>query len=362
MTKRSLPILLAVALIGTCGSEQPAEATDSAVILMYHHIDASTPASTSVTPDQFEAHLEHLKNEGYRVRPLLEVVTALQSGQPVEDKTVILTFDDGYSSVFDTAMPMLRSRDWPYTVFVTSDYAEGNHRGYLDWDRLRELTANGATIGNHTQTHAHLVRRLDGESEREWRERIRNEIEGAQSKLEQELGDAVIPVLAYPFGEYDIEIKDIVDDLGLTALGQHSGAAGSASDFLALPRFPVASGYDNLELFAERVRSKALPAEQVDNEEHVVAEYDPQPSLRLRLSPGDYRADALACFATAQGAMDIEWIGDGFEVAVARPREELGAGRSKYNCTAPSASESGIYYWFSYLWMKRNTDGSWYEE
>ncbi|HEY5622553.1 MAG TPA: polysaccharide deacetylase family protein [Gammaproteobacteria bacterium] len=360
--KRRLGATLCTLVAAACGIEQPAGAADSAVILMYHHVDASTPASTSVTPERFEAHLEHLEDEGYRVRPLLDVLEALRSGQPVEDRTVVLTFDDGYSSVLDAAMPLLRSRNWPFTVFVASDYAEGNHRGYLDWDGLRELTANGATIGNHSRSHAHFVRRLRGESERQWRDRIRDEIEAAGRRLEDELGEAVIPVLAYPFGEYDTDVKGIVAELGLFALGQHSGAAGSNSDFLALPRFPVASGYDDLDGFAQRLRSKALPVELIGGEEHVVADGASLPTLRIRLLPGDYRADALACYATAQGAMDIEWLGDNFEEVAARPRASLAPGRSKYNCTAPSASENGVFYWFSYLWMNRNEDGSWYAE
>ena len=146
------------------------------------------------------------------------------------------------------------------------------------------------------------------------------------------------------------------------ALGQHSGAAGTASDFFALPRFPVASGYDSLEDFAERVRSRTLPIEIVGAESHVIAANEARPPLRLRLLPGDYRANSLACYATAQGAMEIEWLGNDFEEAITRPREPLRPGRSKYNCTAISASETGVYYWFSYLWMKKNDDGSWYAE
>jgi len=362
MTRRHLCALFVVALVGACGSEQPAGAADDAVILMYHHVDESTPPSTSVTPEQFETHLDHLDNEGYRVRPLLDVVTALQNGDAIDDKTVVITFDDAYVSVLEAAMPMLRDRNWPFTVFVTTDYASGNHRGYLDWEQLRELTANGATVGNHTRSHAHLVLRLDGESEREWRQRITAEIDGAAVRLSDELGDAVIPVLAYPFGEYDSEIKSIVEDLGLVALGQHSGAAGSVSDFLALPRFPVASGYDDIDDFAERVRSRTLPVSVVGTERHVIDSSDSRPPLRLRLLPGDYRADSLACYATLQGAMEIEWLGDAEEEFSARPTAPLRPGRSKYNCTAASASEAGVYYWFSYLWMMKNDDGSWYAE
>ncbi len=362
MTRLHLAVVLAVIVASTIGTQRSAGAADSAVILLYHHVDTSTPASTSVTPEQFEAHLDHLNDEGYRVRPLLEVLNTLRAGEAVEEKTVVITFDDGYVSILQSAMPMLRNRGWPFSVFISSDYASGDYGGYMDWDQLRELAESGATIGNHTRTHTHLVRRLEGESESAWRERVLAEIEDSSNRLSEELGDAVVPVLAYPFGEYDSAIKAIVDDLGLLALGQHSGAAGSGSDFLALPRFPVASGYDDLDDFAERIRSRALPVQLVGAETHLVDDSDSRPSLRLRLLPGDYRADSLACYATAQGVMEIDWLGNNFEELVARPQAPLRPGRSKYNCTAASRSETGVYYWFSYLWMRKNDDGSWYAE
>ncbi len=362
MTRRHILAFVLAALGGACVSEQPAGAADSAVILMYHHVDSETPPSTSITPERFSAQLDYLERENFRVRPLLEVLEALQSGNAIADKTVVLTFDDGYESVLENAMPLLRSRGWPFTVFVTTNYADQNYGGYLNWEQIRRLAANGATIGNHTRTHAHLVRRLPGESEREWQQRVRAEIADAGQRLASEVGTAAIPALAYPYGEYDATVRATARDLGLFSLGQHSGAAGSQSDLFALPRFPVASGYDSLEDFSLRVHSRTLPARVVGRERHVLDADDLRPALRLELAPGDFRAAELACYATAQGAIDLTWNPENPEEVVARPREPLGAGRTKYNCTAPSASESGVYYWFSYLWMKKNADGSWYTE
>jgi hypothetical protein len=58
----------------------------------------------------------------------------------------------------------------------------------------------------------------------------------------------------------------------------------------------------------------------------------------------------------------LSWTRDeGLEV-VARPVQPLRPGRTRVNCTAPSTTESGVYYWYGYLWMKKNGDGSWYAE
>ncbi len=355
---------LVLALIGSAFvSQRLAEAADSAVILMYHHIDRETPQSTSVTPERFSAHLDYLSQEGFTIRPLLEVLEAIRSGSELADKTVVLTFDDGYVSVLMNALPLVRARDWPFTVFVSTDYVDKGYDAYLNWDQLRQLADNGGTIGNHTRTHRHLLHRADDESAQTWQQRVRDEIIDAGERIRSELGDAAIPVLAYPYGEYDESLREITQQLGLFALGQHSGAVGPQSDLLAAPRFPIATGYDGLDDFELRVHSRTLPARILGREVHVLDPGESQPALRLQITPGNFRADDLACYASNQGAMDLQsWTRDEHLEVVARPLQPLSPGRTKVNCTAPSTTEQGVYYWYGYLWMTKNGDGSWYAE
>lgn len=61
------------------GPSWSAFAADSAVVLQYHHVSADTPASTSVSPEQFERHLEYLAENGFNVRPLERAIMALQT-------------------------------------------------------------------------------------------------------------------------------------------------------------------------------------------------------------------------------------------------------------------------------------------
>ena len=362
MTNRSALVLVLLSIPGIGFYNPAAIAADSAVIFVYHHVDSETPAITSVTPERFAEHLEFLEKENFHVRPLLEILRAIEAGQPVKDKTVALTFDDGYNSVLETAMPMLASRNWPFTVFVSTDNSDRGYGSYLGWDELRELSENGATIGNHTRTHAHLIRRNDGEAHEDYSARVRAEIVAAGERISSELGDAAIPVFAYPYGEYNAKLKEIVRDLGLLGLGQHSGAVGPQSDLLAAPRYPVTTGYDELDDFALRARSRPLPASVPGPERHLLENSEPPPVLRLEISPGDFRIGELACYAPNQGAMELVWADNDMTDVTIRPSQAFGAGRTKYNCTAPSASESGVYYWYSHLWIKRNSDGSWYVE
>jgi peptidoglycan/xylan/chitin deacetylase (PgdA/CDA1 family) len=363
---RQLFVLASLALVAS----QASSATGG-VIFLYHHVAEDTPAATSVTPEAFAAQLDFLEREGFAVVPVLELLKAVAAGDALPDKTVALSFDDAYSSVLSAAVPELRSRGWPFTVFVNTAAIDDGYRGYLSWDELRVLGENGGTIGNHSVSHAHLVRELPGESGGDWRRRIHDEIAAAAERLEAEVGDYLVPVFAYPYGEYTPELARIVDEHGLFGLGQHSGAVGPASDLLAAPRYPIATGLGlSADDFALRARSRALPLAPAGPERHIVAAGEDRPAVELALATADddIRLDELACYASGQGGMQIEWR-DGrtpgageagaFLVTPVRP---LGPGRSKYNCTAPSRASPGVYYWYSWLWMKRRDDGAWYDE
>jgi peptidoglycan/xylan/chitin deacetylase (PgdA/CDA1 family) len=356
---RGSSIVLMALLLAACD----VPAAQDGVIFMYHHVDAATPRSTSISPDEFAAQLAYLEREEFHVLPLLELIESLQSGETLPERSVAITFDDGYDSVLTAALPELSARGWPFTVFVNTQAIDEAYSGYLSWDDLRELGANGATIGNHSVSHAHLVRRLDGENAAAWNRRVSGEIRVANERLRAEVGDYLIPVFAYPYGEYTSELESIVRAQGLFGLGQQSGAVGATSDFLALPRYPIASSLDlSAEDFALRAHSRALPVRVSGPEQHVVAR-DPRPSVELEIvSDDDLRLGELACYASGQGRMNVEWDGASMRKFRAVPLEPLGPGRSKYNCTAPSRSVNGVYYWYAYLWMKQREDGSWYDE
>ena len=80
---------------------------DKAVILMYHNISEQTPSITSVTPETFKQHLRYLEDHKYSVWPLSKVLNHLLNNKPVPARTVVLTFDDAYISVYTEAYPLL---------------------------------------------------------------------------------------------------------------------------------------------------------------------------------------------------------------------------------------------------------------
>jgi peptidoglycan/xylan/chitin deacetylase (PgdA/CDA1 family) len=340
----------------------PLHAADHAAILLYHHVSDNTPASTSVTPDVFRLHLAYLDAGGYTVLPLGKILETLASGAELPDKTIAITFDDAYRSVLDQAAPLLRKRGWPFTVFVSTQAIDGGYRNYLSWEDLRKLVDAGAEIGNHSYSHGHLVRRLQGESAQQWRTRVEADIQLAQRQLREHLG--VTPILfSYPYGEYTTELQDLVGALGYFGIAQQSGAVGRGFDKLAVPRFPMATHYAEMQRFAVSVKARPLPVGNVDFEPRVrqKGRTDRQ-RYAFDLLPGDYRAAALACYGNDGKPLSFSRQTSRGVTRISMPLPAWSAGRRKINCTAPSSKEQGVFYWYAQQWLVTRADGTWYEE
>lgn len=333
-----------------------APALEAAVVLQYHHVSDETPASTSTLPERFEMHLDHLAEAGFEVVPLQDLVDALRHGEPIPDKTAAITFDDGYISIYETAWPMLRDRGWPFTVFVNTEPHDEKRPLFMSWDQLRELHAAGAAIANHGVTHPYLLKRQPGHDEAQWKAWVAAEITGAQERIEDEIGTAPM-LFAYPFGEFDSRVLDVVGDLGYAGFGQQSGPLAPFSDLRALPRFPFGGVYGDEDDFATKIDSLPMPLVGEDGvrwrgedglalDDPVLAGPEARPALLLRFR-ADFDAGRLGCFASGQGRIPIT-VDDGWvRVQAERP---FPAGRARYNCTAPSDLR-GRYYWFSQPWI-----------
>ncbi len=320
-----------------------------AVVLMYHRVGEAQYPSTNVTKAQFRAHLNYLAAEQFNVIGLDTLLTALAKGTPLPPRSVVITFDDGYRSVGEVAHPLLAEREWPYTVFVNTGPVDDGFSGHLSWAQLRAMAAEGAQFGNHSHTHDPLFVRREGETAQDWAERVQNDIQTAQSRLVDELGDAVHTapgLLAYPYGEYNQALLDLTAELGFLGFGQHSGAIGPLANRQALPRFPMNERFAGLDGFALKVHSQPLPVvehQPIDP----VRETAKAPRLVITLADEALGSAMPSCFYQGE-PLTPTWLEPGKRFAV-QGSADLPVGRSRYNCTAPDGQ--GNFYWFSQLWI-----------
>ncbi len=320
------------------------------VVLLYHHVANNTPAITSIKIEQFEMHLKTIEEQGFEVLSL-EELTRNSIQRFSLDKQLAITFDDGYKDIITNAFPLLKKRGWPFTVFVSTKYI-GISKSYLTWADLAYLKENGATISNHTHTHTHLVRKKDQETHEEWKNRIKSEILTAQRILESK--GYLSRSFAYPYGEYNPEILKIISEMDLIGFGQQSGAIGPGSNQLILPRFPLAGAYTGIRALKDKAGSLAMPLKP--NSRNPLITDDFFPPMTLEFTWPDLAFQNLNCFGPG-GLMNLNKISPNSFVVT--PKKELPVGRSRYNCTLPYKNR---YFWFSQLWIRKQVDGSWYQE
>lgn len=333
------------------------------VVLQYHHVSNKTPVSTSISPELFSAHMDYIAAEKFQVVDILQLKIWLQEGTTLPDRTVVITFDDGYRSVFTTAFPELKKRKWPFTVFVNTKSHDEKNSQFMSWQELKTLNKYGAVIANHTDSHPHLIRQKSGESFAKWHQRRESEIDFAEKRLAKELGRSHA-LFAYPYGEYDDNLKDYLKSKGYLAFGQHSGPISKNSDPQQLPRFPFGGRYGDMEDFASKLKSLPFPLSQikVTTERGAVInnpELPPsssKPILRIA-SPLLKYLDGANCYASGQGKINSEIRGG---VLVAQASRDLPPGRSRYNCTVHAGG--GRFYWYSQLFIRRLPNGEWVRE
>ena len=337
----------------------PAIAAEHAVILQYHHVDVDTPASTTTSPDLFAAHLAHLAEHDFHVVPLGPVLQALTVGNALPDSTVCLTFDDAWRDVATCAWPLVREHGWTLTLFVATGAVDAGEQDVLTWDEMRALAAEGMTFAPHSVHHDHQGRPDSDEARAEApadtldtrRQRLAADVAASWARLHAELPEAaVLPVYAYPFGEYDPVLQDVIREVGLVGLGQHSGPAWSGHDLTALPRFPMGGPYGSMDDFGLKVASLPLPVLAAEPASMLVASDQPRPSLRLQLGPGDYDTDRIAAFVGGEAVTPVWEDQAAGWLRVATP-VDLPVGRSRTNVTAPAVT-SGRWYWYSHPWLR----------
>jgi peptidoglycan/xylan/chitin deacetylase (PgdA/CDA1 family) len=335
-------------------------AQNHCVVLQYHHFSDATPAITSVTPEQFEQHLDYLKKNDFHVMALRDVVRALYNNLELPDKCVSLSVDDAYISVYTTAYPLLKQRGWPMTVFVNSQGVDRGIRSFMNWRQMREMAQHGFSFENHGHGHIHMIRRNADESEPDWLARVARDIQTAQQIITRETGMA--PALfAFPYGEYNPSLIRLVEDMGLTGFGQQSGPVWPGANFGALPRFPMAAHYARLKSFTTKVNTLPLPVVRALPIDPMTPLGQKRPTLTLQLAPGTYDRNNLRCFVSGSDQVTLKWLEQPADSVEVTPQFDLKPGRHRTNCTMPSGRKER-FHWYSHNWFVRNPDGSWYAE
>ena len=178
-------------------------------ILCYHAVQPGWTAPMSIEPDLFERHVDWLVRHR-RVVPLHEVLATCARSGRLPRRATALTFDDGFASVHEHALPVLARHRVPSTVFLVArtfvddapvdwvDRPPPARLRTLDREQVRELQASGVRFESHSWRHADLTT-LSYDA-------CVEDLRSSRELLESELGHPV-RVLAYPRGRHDADVR-----------------------------------------------------------------------------------------------------------------------------------------------------------
>lgn len=204
-------------------------------ILTFHALEEPT-TPISFPPALFVRAIKKWYAAGWRTISLADALAHLRARTPAPPKTFVLTFDDGYASVYRYAFPLLNELGMTATIFVAPNENNSENatplptlynREMLRWGEIREMNAGGIQFGAHTLTHRDLrTLRLPT---------VEHELRASQQALADALG-APIPFFAYPGGYYNADIRALTMQYYNAACSDHLGIATPDSDFWGLER------------------------------------------------------------------------------------------------------------------------------
>lgn len=216
-------------------------------VLVYHHIQQKVTSDVSCTPDQFAEHMQALLDAGFVPLTLAQTRLFLAGALNI-DKPVLITFDDGYESLYNFALPLARNLKIPMTVFMITarvgrriQFAE-----YLTEHQIREMTESGYfDFGSHTHDlHTDsmaIYEAFAGHPENPVLQLLQRDLRISSSRLQSIIGERP-HALAWPYGKFNPEFSAIARNNGFRLhFTSVYGYNEAGSNPFSIKRIPITS-------------------------------------------------------------------------------------------------------------------------
>ena len=253
---------------------------------MYHRFEENKYPSTNIRIQDFKNHLKIIEEQEIKFINPNNFENEIKNNK--SQRKILLTIDDGFSSFYQNAWPILKQKKIPFILFVST--REVGAFNYMNWEQIIEISKeNFVEIGNHSHTHEYLVD--------ENYNFIKEDIEKSISIFKEKLGKNS-KFFSYPFGEYSLDFKKLIKSLGFKyALGQHSGVIDETKDFYELPRFPINEKYGEIKRFKSLTQTIPFKYKNIFPEEKYLLQKNNPPEVSIEFYEDIKNLKALNCYS-----------------------------------------------------------------
>ena len=297
---------------------------------MYHRFNENKYPSTNIKIDIFKKQLELIEENNIEYYD--PAIFDKQFNNPKKNKKILITIDDAFSSFYENAWPILKKKEIPFILFVSTEPV--GKPGYMTWQQIKEVSKyNFAYIGNHSHTHEYL---LDF-SHLEFTKDIKNSIRIFKEKL------GYNPIyFSYPFGEYNLKQTQFIKDNFKYGFGQHSGVIDLTKNPFELPRFPINEKYGDLDRFEFIIKLFPIPYKNLIPQDKYINSKQNPPTIEIVFFEAQKNIKNINCFSNEGN----EWRNSimKFEKNVLKIdfREKFIFRRGRVNC---SIKDGDIWRW-----------------
>ena len=304
---------------------------------MYHRFNESKYPSTNIQMDIFKKHVSIIYSSGYNfLNP--KILPDIFSNEK-QEKKILLSIDDGYSSFYQNAWPYLKEKKIPFIIFISTE-AIGK-KGYMSWNEIKEIEEfDFVTIGNHSHSHDYLV----NFSFDEFKKDINKSIEIFKNNLGYNPR-----FFSYPFGEWNNDQKNFIKEYFDFAFGQHSGVIDLNKDRYELPRFPINEQYGDLDRFNFIVELLPLQYKKIYPDEKMIDNNNP-PDMKVEFFE-DQKINNINCFSNEGNGWDNSELELKNNILKINFRDKLNSRRGRINC---SLKDSDGWRWFGVQFVIKN--------
>jgi peptidoglycan/xylan/chitin deacetylase (PgdA/CDA1 family) len=190
----------------------------------------------TIRPSEFEGQIKFLRENGYNIVPLRDIVNFMTGRGTLPPRAVAITSDDGHRSVFTYMRPIVERYRIPVTLFIYPS-AISNASYAMTWEQLKELQATGLfQIQSHTYWHPNFNKDKRRLSPADYQKFVDMQMAKSKQVLERRMG-AHVDLLAWPFGIYNDQLIAAARKAGYVAAFTIVRRGVSRQDnIMAIPR------------------------------------------------------------------------------------------------------------------------------